>query len=132
MIKKLLGLASALEILTGLALIIAPSDVAMLLLGDGVSGIGTVVSRVASFGLFALGLACYPRSHDIDSSDQVVLGMLTYNILIAIYLIYLGIRGEWVGRLLWLAATLHTVFSILLTYAWFKRKFLTDLQPKDQ
>ena len=77
MIKKLLGLASALEILTGLALIIAPSDVAMLLLGDGVSGIGTVVGRVASFGLFALGLACYPRSQDIDSSDQVVLGMLT-------------------------------------------------------
>lgn len=122
MIKTLLSLASAIEILTGLALIIVPSDVAWLLLGDGASGTGIKLGRVAGCGLLALGLACYPRSSDIKSFASAVGGILTYNILTAIYLIYLGIDGVWVGVLLWPAAIFHTVLPLLLTYAWFKGK----------
>lgn len=127
--KTLLSLAATLEMLTGLALIIAPSGVAWLLLGDGASGTGIELGRVGGFGLLALGLACYRRSYDIDSFNQAALGMLIYNMLVAVYLIYLGISGEWVGKLLWPAAVLHAVLTLLLTYAW-KGKFLTVLKPK--
>ena len=37
--------------------------------------------------------------------------MLTYNALATLYLVYLGIGGEWVGRLLWPAVVLHAVLT---------------------
>ena len=58
--KKLLGLAAVLEAATGLALMIHPSLVAQLLFGDGVSGAGKALSRVAGIALLALGVACWP------------------------------------------------------------------------
>jgi hypothetical protein len=47
---------------------------------------------------------------------------LTYNTLVTGYLIYLGIGGEWSGKLLWPAALVHAVLTILLVYAWFKER----------
>ena len=46
--------------------------------------------------------------------------MLTYNLLVTLYLVYLGVRGEWVGRLLWPAAALHIVVTVFLVRAWFE------------
>jgi hypothetical protein len=47
--------------------------------------------------------------------------MLTYNVLAASYLIYLALNGEFVGKLLWMAAILHSVLAILFVRAWFSR-----------
>jgi hypothetical protein len=46
-------------------------------------------------------------------------GMLTYSALATLYLLYLGIRGNWVGPLLWPAVVLHAAITILLGRAWF-------------
>jgi hypothetical protein len=46
--------------------------------------------------------------------------MLTYGALVTLYLLYLGIRSEWVGPLLWPAVVLHAVMTLLLVRAWFK------------
>jgi len=46
--------------------------------------------------------------------------MLTYSVLATLYLLYLGIRGEWVGPLLWPAVVLHAVLTLLLARIWFK------------
>jgi len=40
--------------------------------------------------------------------------MLTYNSLATLYLLCLGIGGEWVGPLLWPAVALHGILSLLL------------------
>jgi hypothetical protein len=45
--------------------------------------------------------------------------MLTYNLLVALYLLFLAIRGEWVGRLLWPVVVLHAVMTVFLARAWF-------------
>lgn len=45
--------------------------------------------------------------------------MATYGLLVTLYLSYLGIRGEWVGRLLWPAVALRAVLTLLLARAWF-------------
>lgn len=132
MTTKLLGLASVLEILTGLALIIAPSLVAWLILGNGASGTGIDLGRIAGFVLLSLGLACYPRSPNVGNLNQAVLGMLTYNTLITIYLIYLGVSGEATGVALWPVAIIHAVLTILFAQAWFKGRFSNNLRQDAQ
>lgn len=122
MTTKLLGLASVLEMLTALALIIAPSSVAWLILGDEASGTGIALGRIAGFVLLSLGLACYPRSLNVGNFDQAVLGMLTYNTLLTIDLIYLGISGEATGVVLWPVAAIHAVLTILFAQSWFKER----------
>ena len=37
-----------------------------------------------------------------------------------LYLVYLGIGGEWVGSLVWPAVAAHAVLTFLLARGWFK------------
>jgi hypothetical protein len=129
MTAKLLRLACVLEVLTAFALIITPSFVAWLILGDHTAGIGIALGRIAGFALLSLGVACYPQSLTTGNLDQAVLGMLTYNMLITIYLIYWGITGGSIGVALWPVAALHAVLTILFAQAWFKGRFPSSLQP---
>jgi hypothetical protein len=121
MAAKLLQLACGLEILTALALFIAPGAVAWLILGDRALGTGIALGRIAGVALLSLGVACYPRSPTVGNLDQPVLAMLTYNTLIATYLIYLGIAGGAGGVALWPVAATHAVLALLFVQAWFKR-----------
>ena len=41
----------------------------------------------------------------------------------------LGIRGEWVGPLLWPAVALHAVLTLLLARAWFSARSAVAKQP---
>ncbi|MCX6928271.1 MAG: hypothetical protein NT154_34435 [Verrucomicrobia bacterium] len=107
-------LASAIaEAATGLALLVVPSLVGRLLLGTELTGVAIPVARVTGIALIALGVACWPGC-------TVLCGMLTYNALAAAFFVFLGIRGHWVGLLLWPAAGLHAAMAILLGRAWLK------------
>lgn len=112
--KKLLTLAAVAEIATGVALIVTPSRVGRLLLGAELTGVSAVIGRVTGIALIALGVACWPGT-------TALCGMLTYSAAATAYLAYLGIRGEWVGSLLWPAVVLHAVLTILLARAWLAR-----------
>ena len=46
--------------------------------------------------------------------------MVMYNLLTSIYLSYIGIRGQWVGDLLWPAVTIHGLLTLLLVRSWFR------------
>lgn len=111
--RNLLLLAALSEVATGLALLMVPSLVGRLLLGAELSGVAIPVGRVLGIALIALGVACWP-------SRMALCGMLTYSVLATGYLAWLGIRGEWVGSLLWPAVVLHAVMTILLGRAWLK------------
>jgi hypothetical protein len=121
---RLLILAAGLEAATGFALMIDPPLVARLLLGDGVSGTPMALGRVAGIGLLSLGLACWPGAN--ATSAPAMRALLTYNILITIYLLCLGIGGEWVGFLLWPAVILHGIVTLLLVSAWSKERQARD------
>ena len=58
--KSALAFAAIGEAATGLALLIAPSLVGQLLLGEQLSGVAMPVARVAGIALIALGIACWP------------------------------------------------------------------------
>jgi hypothetical protein len=111
-LKKLLAVAAAGEALTGLVLLVYPPIVVKLLFGADVAGGAIPVARVLGIALIALGVACWP--------GPPLIGMLTYSAAATLYLLYLGIRGEWVGPLLWPAVVLHAVLTLLLARTWFK------------
>ena len=119
-LKRLLSLAAVLEAATGLALLFAPSFVAQLLLGTGVSGEGVAVGRVAGCALVSLGIACCPRRDPTSMLIPAARAMLTYNLLVTCYLMWLGISGQFAGALLWPAVTIHGLLTILFVREWFK------------
>jgi hypothetical protein len=108
--KKVLVFAAVAEAATGLALLVVPSLVGQLLLGEELTGVAIPVARVAGIALVALGVACWP--------GPPLVGMVIYSAVVALYLSYLGFAGGMAGVFLWPAVTLHTVLSILLGRAW--------------
>ena len=110
--RKLLPLAAVVEVATGVALLVVPLLVGRLLLGAELAGVSIPVARVAGIALIALGVGCWP--------GPGMVGMLIYGVLTTLYLLYLGIRGEWVGPLLWPAVVVHAVLTVLLAREWFR------------
>ena len=107
--KKVLIVAAVAEAVTGVALVIAPSLVGRLLLGEELAGVAITVARVAGIALIALGIACWPGPPRV--------GMLTYGAAVTVYLAYLGLAGGMLGILLWPAVILHAALTALLAWA---------------
>src|SRR5512139_4142400 len=107
--KKVLALAAVSEAATGVALLIVPSLVGRLLLGEELTGIAIPVARVAGIALIALGVACWPGPPRV--------GMLIYSVAVTLYLAYIGFSGGLTGILLWPAVSLHVILTVLLTRA---------------
>jgi hypothetical protein len=89
-----------------LALLIVPSQVGQLVLGERLTGVAIPIARVTGIALIALGIACWP--------GPPLAGMLAYNVLVTLYLAYLGFAGL-AGVLLWPAVALHAILTALLT-----------------
>jgi hypothetical protein len=104
--KKVLIFAAVGEAATGLALLIVPSLVGQLLLGEDFGDLAMQLARVAGIAVIGLGIACWP--------GPPLVGMLTYSTAIALYLAYLGFAVGVTGVLLWPVVALHVVLSILL------------------
>jgi hypothetical protein len=113
--KKVLTLAAVVEAATGLALIIVPSLIGRLLFGAEFTGVANPAARVTGIALLALGVGCWPGS-------TALCGMLTYSALVTLYLLFLAIRGEWVGPLFWPVVALHGILTVLLARAWFQSR----------
>jgi Ca2+/Na+ antiporter len=129
---KILALASVVEVGTGLVLMIDPAFVGALLLGADVSGTATLLGRCFGVALLALGLACWPGPQRAKSSSPAFRAMLTYNVLIALYLAYLGSVGHLAGLLLWPGVALHAVVALLLVWTWLSErgtKSMIDSSP---
>ena len=81
--QKALTFAAVGEAATGLALVLVPSLVGRLLLGEDLTGVAVPVARVAGIALIGLGIACWP--------GPPLIGMLTYSALVTLYLASLGV-----------------------------------------
>ncbi len=107
--RNVLVFAAVGEAATGLALLIVPSLVVRLLLGEDPAGIAIPVARVAGIALVALGIACWPGPPRV--------GMLIYSAAVTLFLVYLGLVGGVGGILLWPAVILHVILTLLLIRA---------------
>jgi hypothetical protein len=108
--KKVLIFAAVGEAATGLALLIVPSLVGQLLLGEELTGVAIPVARVAGIALIALGIACWP--------GPPLVGMLIYSTVVTLLLAYFGFAGGLTDVFLWPAVVLHAVLSIFIGRAW--------------
>jgi hypothetical protein len=104
--KNALSFSAVAEVATGLGLLIVPSLVGKLLLGEQFAGVAIPVARVAGIALIALGIACWP--------GPPLVGMLTYSAVVTLYLAYLGFAGGLTGVLLWPAVVVHLILTALL------------------
>jgi hypothetical protein len=105
--KPVLVLAAVAEAATGAALLVVPSLVGRLLLGEELAGVAVTVARVAGIALIALGIACWPGPPRV--------GMLAYGAAVTIFLAYVGLSGRG-GVLLWTAVVLHAILTALLAW----------------
>ena len=107
--KRVLVLAAVGEAATGAALLIVPSLVGRLLLGEELTVVAIPVARVAGIALIALAVACWP--------GPPLLGMLTYSAAVTLYLAYVGFTGGVIGMLLWPTVVLHGIVTVFLARA---------------
>ena len=110
----LIAISAAIEAVTGVVAIVAPTLLVRLLFGAPLTAGGVAVARLAGFALLSLGLACWP-GREPASLKRAARGLFTYNALVAIFFLYLGVRGHLVGLLLWPAAIVHAILAILLS-----------------
>ena len=111
----LLKIAAGFEVGTGGLAIASPNLFARLLFGSELSSPGPGVARLGGFALLALAVACWPARGAAEGPP--LRAMLLFSVLCGAYLIYRGIRGGAMGPLLWPAAALHAVLSILFASA---------------
>jgi hypothetical protein len=104
--RRVLVLAAAGEIATGLALLLVPSLVGQALLGEQLTGVAVPVARVAGIALIGLGVACWPGTP--------IVGMSIYSAAVALYLAYIGFAGGFGGTLLWPVVVLHGILTTFL------------------
>ena len=112
--RKVLALAAVGEIATGLALLVVPSLVGQLLLGERLTGVAIPVARVTGIALIGLGIACWPGTP--------LLGMLIYSAAVSLYLAWVGLAGDLGGVLLWPAVAVHAALATPLAVAWWRSR----------
>jgi len=106
------AVAAVVEVTSGLVLIIRPSLFVWLLFGAELPAAGRALGRLAGFAVLALALACWPGV--AAEARAAPRALLAFSLFTTIYLIYLGVRGEPVGILLWPVAILHGALMVLL------------------
>ena len=114
--NRVLGLAAALEMGTGLVLVVSPAIVVYLLFGVEISGISLVLGRFSGICLAGLGMACWPG----NDTRWPLYGMLTYTVVVMIYLAVVGLNGH-AGILLWPAVAAHAILAVLLLLTRFRK-----------
>jgi hypothetical protein len=111
--RRVLTVASVVEVATGVGLVILPSVVVTLLLGSRPSPEAMPIARVLGLSLLGLGIACWSTAQQ-PARLAAMRGMLVYNAGIALYLGSIAIRHDVHGLLLWPAAVFHAVVAVAL------------------
>ena len=128
MLRKILASASVVEVATGLALLIDPRFVVALLVGPNAPVEEIPMGRLPGIAILALGLACWPSPRHAESGSPAFRAMLVYNVLIALFLVYLFKVGHLGGVLLWPGVALHAIVALLLVWTWRAERRLGTVQ----
>jgi hypothetical protein len=107
--RPLLRVTAVVEAATGVALVVAPSAMSDLLFGEGLSAPqALVVGRIPGVALVSVVLACWLTASEHGSgSQEMIAGMVVYNIGVSILLIYAAVGLTLLGLALWPAVVLH-------------------------
>ncbi len=109
---RILKLSSAIEAVSGIALITTPLIVVNLIFGVRLPDGGAALGRLLGLALLCLGLACWPDSRGTESPS--VRALFLFDLLGGLYLAYIGAATALVGYLLWPACVIHLLFAVPL------------------
>jgi hypothetical protein len=114
MLKLLLLVTALVEIGTGIALLVAPSWVTKLLLGEGLSSSPSLVlGQVTGAALVSIGAACWLSSRGNTSGQRSTVGsLLIYNLAVPALLIHAAVAYGTRAIALWPAGILHATLAI--------------------
>ena len=91
--RSVLGIAAAVEAVTGLFLLVFPHLVVNLLLGVAVTGISIVIGRVAGIALLSLGVGCWFGRQEA-TGGWALAAMLVYSVLVTLYFAWVGLGAR--------------------------------------
>jgi hypothetical protein len=113
MTSALLALTGALELATGMCLLVVPQMCLELLLGiHEAAAETTLISRLAGAALVAFGVAAWSgRSHE-PPSGALVTAALAYDVLAAALLAHAVLSLHMFGIALWPGVVLHSALAI--------------------
>ena len=114
-LKELFLVTAIVEIATGLALLGLPAIVLASLLGIQPATAETlVVGRIAGAALLAIGVASFLARNDarLPAQRGLLTGILLYDVLAAVLLVYAVLVGQMSGPALWPAVALHTLLAV--------------------
>ena len=113
--RILFNASAIVEVLIGLALLVAPLFVIAMLLGDGLGPTGVAVARVLGISLLSVGVAGW-ESPGQDARLAPRAGLCIYNVGAAVVLVILGAYGGMNGLLLWPVVVLHALFGTVMLW----------------
>ena len=108
--STLYRLASAIELVTGVTLLLLPAIVMQQLFSSPASDAGEQLTRLYGLALIGLGVACWGSPCPIPARR----GLLVYNCSAAVLLIILGSQALSGGAAVWAGALIHVVLGVLM------------------
>ena len=121
-LAKFIAVIAVVEIATAFLLLVDPAVLVELLFGGSPDALARILARCFGMAVLALAISCWPERATGLSGPRAFEGMLLYNVLIALLLIYLGTVQHMKGLLLWPAVVLHALFVLLLLSGWRHRQ----------
>ena len=113
--------AAAEAAVTGIFVIVSPALFAWLVLGAELGSPGEMIGRLGAIALLGTALATWSSPRETHPAASLR-ALLLYNLLLTIYLAYLGFGGRSTGVLLWPAIGLHAILTALLAWSYRGRK----------
>jgi hypothetical protein len=114
MSRILLIVTSFLEFATGVAMLVAPSEVVKLLLGNDPSSPQLLVlARITGAALVSIGVSCWSTKNlDAAARASLIRSLLIYNISVPAVLVYAAINFGMRGLALWPGCIVHSALAI--------------------
>jgi hypothetical protein len=114
MSNRLLIVTAVVEVGTGIALLIAPSWVVALLVGDGLTlPQSFVLGRITGAALISTGAVCWlARMGESHEQQALINGLLIYNLAVPALLLHAAIAVRLRGVALWPVVVLHVGLAI--------------------
>lgn len=108
--STLYRLSSAIELITGITLLLLPSVVVPLLFNAASSAAAEALMQLYGLALIGLGVACWQSPCALPAKR----GLLVYNSSAAVFLIILGSQELSGGAAVWAGALIHLVLGALI------------------
>lgn len=114
MSRFLLIVTSFLEFTTGIAMLVAPSQVAKLLLENGLDSPQLMVlARITGAALISIGVSCWSTKNlDAAARASLIRSLLIYNVAVPAVLIYAAITFGMRGLAFWPGCVVHSALAI--------------------